>query len=208
MHVASSTPSRQEQTATNFNSDGNRLLHFCTLLSHLSHKYLITQHVGTRKGSLQPQGTIQESTRQNSHVEKMTKWRDWQQTDHKHHTLTVHSQTTEPTSRKSRQRRDGRKGQAEKGHPAKPRRHCQNLRPKRHPQAKREAEPVAPGLAHRCRRFQGADGRHHASGHGQHGQCGQGHGWSHEGHGFGKGDDALFLLEKRSIEIRLMIFNL
>jgi hypothetical protein len=75
------------------------------------------------------------------------------------------------------------------GHPARPRRHRQDLRPECDPQAEREAQPATTGLTARRRQLARADGRDDAQCHGQYDKCGQGHGHCDEEHGFGEGEE-------------------
>ena len=78
------------------------------------------------------------------------------------------------------------------GDTAKPPGHCQDLRPKRNPEAERKAQPPAVGLPDRRRRQQSADGRDDAASDGQHGGRGAGDGGRNESHGSGKGASNLF----------------
>lgn len=68
------------------------------------------------------------------------------------------------------------------GHPAKPHRHRQNLRPKCDPQEEREPQPPTISLTNRCRILTSTDSRHHATSDWQYGECGQGHGQCDEEH--------------------------
>ena len=72
------------------------------------------------------------------------------------------------------------------GHPTKPHRHRQNLRPERHPQTERKAQPPSPSQPHRRRQQPRPNSSHHAPGNRQHGKRSPRHGRRNEEHGSGK----------------------
>ena len=73
------------------------------------------------------------------------------------------------------------------GYSARPRRHRQDLRPECDPQAEREAQLATAGLTTRRCQLARADCCDDAQCYGQYDECGQGHGYCDEEHGFGKG---------------------
>ena len=74
------------------------------------------------------------------------------------------------------------------GDSTRPLRHRQNLRPECDPQEEREPQPTPLIVENRCSKLQSADRCHDAAGYGQHGECGQGHGFGDEEYGSLKGN--------------------
>ena len=95
----------------------------------------------------------------------------------------VHSQATHPASSQGAKGRERGESEAEESDAAIARRHREDLRGKRDPEAERAGEPAAAGVTDRRRRQSGPDGRDDAAGDGQHGQRGERHGLGHEEHG-------------------------